>query len=94
MDQQYQSNQEVLNLKIQTKHGVTYNDRVRALTSYNERGIFDVLPEHENFISVIRGKIIIHQLDGKDKEMKIDTGVLKVYKNEVRIFLGLTEANL
>ena len=57
----------------------------------HEKGIFDVLPQHENFISVIKDKIIIHTTDGKDKEMKIDNGVLKVQENEAHIFLGLAE---
>lgn len=98
MDQQQVSNKnqdkkEFILLKIQTKAGTSFNDKVKAVTSYNDRGIFDVLPEHESFISVIKNKIIIHLLDGKDKEMKIDTGVLKVYTNEVHIFLGLTDVN-
>lgn len=96
MGQQQSSNKnqdkrELLLLKIQTKEGTSFNDKVKAVTSYNDKGIFDVLPEHENFISVVKNKIIIHLLDGKDKEMKIDTGVLKVYSNEVHIFLGLTD---
>ncbi|MEK7559495.1 MAG: hypothetical protein AAB521_04275 [Patescibacteria group bacterium] len=85
--------EEVILLKIQTKTGISFNDKVKAVTSYNDKGIFDILAEHENFISVIKNKIIIHMLDGKDKEMKIDTGVLKVISNEVHIFLGLTDIN-
>ena len=83
---------ETILLKIQTKQGFSFNDQVKSLTSYNDKGIFDVLPEHENFISVIKDKIIIHQKDGKDKEMKIDTAVLRVYGNETDIFLGVTAA--
>lgn len=98
MDQQQsvnknQDKKELILLKIQTKEGMPFNDKVKAVTTYNDKGTFDVLPEHENFISVIKNKIIIHMLDGKDKEMKIDTGVLKVYTNEVHIFLGLTDVN-
>lgn len=85
--------EEVLVLKIQTKTGVSFDNKVKAVTSFNDKGIFDVLPEHENFISVIKDKIIIHQLDGQDKEMKITNGVLKVNSNEAHIFLGLTDIN-
>lgn len=85
--------EEVILLKIQTKNGVSFNNKVKAITSFNDKGIFDVLPEHENFISVIKDRIIIHQLDGKDKEMKITNAVLKVNSNEAHIFLGLTEVN-
>ncbi|OGH23311.1 MAG: hypothetical protein A2958_00070 [Candidatus Levybacteria bacterium RIFCSPLOWO2_01_FULL_38_13] len=85
------NNQPLILLKIQTKEGVTFDDKVKAFTSFNEKGIFDVLPQHENFISVIKDKIIIHKASGEDQEIKIDNGVLKVYENEAHVFLGLTE---
>ena len=94
MDNKNHDSQPLILLKIQTREGFSFNDKVKAITSFNEKGIFDVLPRHENFISVIKDKIIIHTKDGKDKEMKIDNGVLKVYENEVHIFLGITEANV
>ncbi|OGH18089.1 MAG: hypothetical protein A3C22_03200 [Candidatus Levybacteria bacterium RIFCSPHIGHO2_02_FULL_37_10] len=90
LNQNKEENQ-LITLKIQTKHGFSFNDKIKALTSYNEKGVFDVLPQHENFISVIRNRILIHLADGKDKEIKIGTGVLKVYENEVHIFLEITE---
>ena len=89
MDNKRGDNNPLILLKIQTKQGVSFNDKVRAITSFNEKGIFDVLPQHENFISVVKDKVIIHTKDGQDKEMKIDNGVLKVHENEVHIFLGL-----
>lgn len=91
MNSKNQNSEPLILLKIQTKQGVSFNDKVRAITSFNEKGVFDVLPQHENFISVIKDKIIIHTTDGKDKEMKIDNGVLKVHENEAHIFLGLTD---
>jgi len=92
VDNKNQNNEVLILLKIQTKEGVLFNDGVKAITSFNEKGVFDVLPQHENFISVIKDKIIIHTADGKDREMKIDNGVLKVYENEAHIFLGLTSS--
>ncbi len=93
MSNKNQANEALILLKIQTKEGISFNDNVKAITSFNEKGIFDVLPQHENFISVIKNKIIIHTKDGKDKEIKIDNGVLKVYENEAHIFLGTAEIN-
>lgn len=94
MDNKNQDKKPLILLKIQTKEGVSFNDSVKAVTSFNEKGIFDVLPEHENFISVIKDKIIIHTKDGGIKEMKIDNGVLKVYGNEAHIFLRLAQPNV
>ncbi len=94
MSNKNQANEALILLKIQTKEGVSFNDKVKAVTSFNEKGVFDVLPQHENFISVIKDKIIIHTKDGIDKEMKIDSGVLKVQENEAHIFLGITETSV
>jgi len=75
---------------VRTKEGITFKDKVKAVTSYNEKGPFDVLPEHENFISLINQHLVIHTMDGKENEIKVDNAVIKVYKNEVHIFLGLS----
>lgn len=79
----------LLDLVIQSKFGVVYNDKVEAVSSKNEKGIFDILPEHENFISIIKEKIIIHKNLNQNQEMKIENGVLRVYKNKVNIYVGV-----
>ena len=76
-------------LSIRNKQGLVFNDRVKAVSSYNDRGIFDVLPEHENFISLIKQNIIIHKNNNQKEEIKIDNGVMRVYKNNVNIYIGI-----
>lgn len=66
-----------------------FSGTVKTVSSYNEKGPFDILSEHENFISLIKQKIVIHKLDNKIQEFKIDNGVLRVYKNEVNIYIGI-----
>ena len=43
MDNKNQANKALILLKIQTKEGISFNDNVKAITSFNEKGIFDVL---------------------------------------------------
>ncbi len=85
-------NKPVIFVVIRTKEGIMFKDKVKAVTSYNEKGPFDVLPEHENFISLIDQHLVIHTMDGKENEIKVDNAVIKVYRNEVHIFLGLSGA--
>lgn len=66
-----------------------YSNTVHAVSSVNEKGEFDVLPYHVNFISIVHDKIIIHELSGERKEFTIDRGLLSVYKNKVEVFLGI-----
>lgn len=78
-----------ISISIKNRQGTMFSETAKAVSSYNDKGPFDILPEHENFISIIKQKIIIHKLDNKTQEFKIDNGVLRVYKNNVNIFIGI-----
>jgi F0F1-type ATP synthase epsilon subunit len=77
-------------VNIIAKDKIVLHEDVKAITSYNEAGVFDILPEHTNFITVIKNKIIIHKKDGLDKEIALDSGVLRVLKNKIDVFIGLS----
>jgi F0F1-type ATP synthase epsilon subunit len=77
-----------ISVVIKNKDGTLFEGVARALTSYNEKGIFDVLPMHENFISVVRDFIRIYKTDGKKQDMRITSGVLKVLGNKVDVYIG------
>ena len=79
----------LLDLIIKSKQGTIYNDKVEAISSKNEKGVFDILPEHENFISLIKENIIIHKKISENQEIKIENGLLRVYKNKINIYIGL-----
>lgn len=78
-----------ITLSIRNKQGVLFDGSVKAVSSYNEKGLFDILAQHENFISLIYKKIIIHKNNKQKQEIKIDNGVLRVYKNNVNIYVGI-----
>ncbi|MBI2049305.1 hypothetical protein HYT32_00080 [Candidatus Roizmanbacteria bacterium] len=77
-----------LNVVVRNKDLVLFKDFVASVTSYNDRGVFDILPEHENFISLIKNSIIIHKNKNENQEIKIDNGVVKVYKNNVFFYIN------
>lgn len=81
-------NEPKIHLIIKDKGKIYYEGDIFALSTYNERGLFDVLPYHENFISLIKNKIILHN-NGRAKEMKIDYGLLKTDGNKVSVYLGV-----
>ena len=78
-----------INITIRSKLGIVFKDRVKSVSSYNEKGLFDILAKHENFISLIKEKIVIHKNDNQKEEIKIDNGVMKVYENNVNIYIGI-----
>lgn len=82
--------QPTIHVIIKDKNGVMADDNATALSSYNEVGLFDVLPLHTNFISLIRDKLILHKVGG-DREIKVQTGLLQVKNGEVYVYLGLPQ---
>jgi F0F1-type ATP synthase epsilon subunit len=47
------------------------------------------LPEHTNFITLVKEFIRLEKLDGTKQKFDIDTGIVKVTTNDVRIYLGV-----
>ena len=78
-----------LNLTVRNRQAILFDGEIAAVTSKNDKGIFDVLPEHENFISIIKESVIIRRKRKEKQEIKIENGVLRVYKNKVDIFIGV-----
>lgn len=77
-----------IHLTIKNRENTLFEADASGVSSINDVGPFDILPMHENFISLIRDKIIIHN-KREQKEMKIESGLLKVNNNRVDIYLGL-----
>lgn len=86
-------NLDSITVTIKNRKGILVQEEVKAVSSFNDKGIFDVLPEHANFISIIKNYIILYKKDGSKNEMKISKGVLRVYENEVKIYLDISESH-
>lgn len=76
-------------IDVRSPETIYYVGEAEGLSSVNEKGIFDVLSLHENFISLIRERIVIHQKIGQSKEIKIENGIVKVFKNKVYVLVGI-----
>lgn len=77
----------LINVLVQDRSGIQYQGEVKAITSRNPVGIFDVLPRHINFITVVRDKLVLHQVNGSKMELNINNGVMRVSENKVEIYL-------
>lgn len=73
---------------IKDRENTIFQDKVKAVTSFNEIGVFDVLPQHAHFISLIKDNIILHKDNGRE-EIKIEGGVMKVFEDKVEIYIGV-----
>lgn len=78
----------ILTVIIRNKDKVLYSGQAFAITAINDQGPFDVLAEHESFISLIKDKITIHITPTKEQEIQIENGILRVYKDQVFIYVN------
>jgi len=74
-------------LTIRDPDRMLFQNTVDAISTYNNRGLFDVLPVHENFITIIQDSVIVH-IKEKVQKFEFKKGILKVEENEVLIFLN------
>lgn len=83
-----------LTVYIGSPDHVLYDGQAYSVTTVNEKGPLDVLPAHENFISIIRDKVTLRDMNDKLQEFKIDVGVIHVNENQVEIFSGIREVDI
>ncbi len=74
---------------VRTRRGLTFEGELFAVSSFNQVGAFDVLPDHSNFVSMIAKRLILHKPDGRKEELNVDKGVIMVEKNRVQVFIGI-----
>lgn len=74
---------------IHDRNGAVFEGNAVTLSSYNQKGKFDVLKEHANFITLIQQEIIIIKPDGSQKKVTVGNGVMRVVGNTVDIYLGV-----
>ena len=75
-------------LIVKNREGIVFEGDVDNITSYNKVGVFDILQDHANFISVVEKKIIFQQR-GATREITLDNGLLKARENNVWLYLGI-----
>lgn len=78
-------------LLVMNPESVLFDGEVKSVSSTNVRGKFDILPSHANFVALISDFLNIIDVGGKETFMKIETGVLTAFHNDVKIFLGVAD---
>jgi F0F1-type ATP synthase epsilon subunit len=77
-----------LHLVVLRRDGTLFDGDVEAVSSKNEVGPFDILPEHGNFVSTVNEYLRIHKTGGEIEEIKLDKGILRVKENLLEVFIG------
>lgn len=89
--QPLETTNQLLHVSLRNREKVIYDGTAVAISSVNEKGIFDILPEHINFITMIKDTLTIHKPDKTIQEYKIRTGLMRVSSNTIEIYVGLAQ---
>jgi len=78
-----------LTVIIKNKEGIIFSGQVRSVSSYNEIGPFDILPEHEHFVAVITKTLTLITQEGVNHSIPLVRGLMRVKNNKVNVYLGI-----
>lgn len=78
-----------LNVIARSPFQVYYEGPAQAVTATNRIGVFDVLPGHADFFSMLKpGKVII-TTDTEEVTFTITSGILTVRDNQAMLFVNM-----
>lgn len=84
---------QLVHVTVRTPEGVVFEDAVQALSATNEAGLFDIIYEHTNFVTVLTGDVILHLQSGEEKTIPVQTGVLRAFNSGVDVLIGVADTS-
>ena len=81
---------ETVQVKIHSPFKTYFEGPAFSLSAVNETGLFDILPGHKNFMSLLKPCVITVRSSQKpDLELSISRGVMHVRSNKITVFLDI-----
>ena len=78
--------EELLSVQVMNPNEILWEGKARSVSSKNTYGPFDLLPEHANFVTLVKkDPIIIKGVDG-EKKFSFDSAVIHIHNDHVSIF--------
>ena len=83
------ASEEILTVIARAPFKLYYEGEATSVTAANKVGVFDVLPGHADFFSVlIPGEIII-ETSGEPTKFEVNNGIVTVRDNQVMLFVNM-----
>ncbi len=74
---------------VRKKDGVIFNGNAESVSSTNDKGNFDILPMHTNFVAIIKNTLIIRPPQKTPVTLSVPRGIIHVKQNAVEVFVGI-----
>jgi len=96
INQSLRESGETIHVIVRNRTQILFDGDVKSVTSKNDTGLFDILPEHTNFISIITSPLILGKIDGQKQQIFFQNGLIKVKDNSIFCYIDLisSEAKL
>jgi ATP synthase, Delta/Epsilon chain, beta-sandwich domain len=79
-----------MHLKVYSPFRSYYDGQAFSITAENDTGLFDILPKHHNFISLLNAcELVIRSADDDDQRIRISGGIMHVKADRVVVFLDV-----
>lgn len=85
-----ENGREVLQVKVYSPYKMYFDEPAYSISALNGTGMFDVLPRHHNFISLLDPcEMMVDSVRAGEVPIKISGGIMHVRGNEVTVFLDV-----
>ena len=81
--------EDLLTVTIKSKTESIFEGKAFSITSLNQRGFFDILPFHTNYVSLIKDFVVLDKGLATEKNIQLDKGIVTVTSNVVRVYVGI-----
>ncbi len=78
-----------LDVIVRDPNRVVFEGKAVAVSTKNSVGPLDILPEHENFITLVTGNITVWVDKHQKQEIKADKAIIKAEANKIIIYMGV-----
>lgn len=79
----------VLTTIVRDRQGIQFEGEAKAVSSQNEKGVFDILPGHAHFISTITKEVHVHLINGQKQSFAVSRGMISSLDDTVTVLLGI-----
>ncbi len=76
-----------LHVVIKNRKKTFFDEDALSVTSFNDKGVFDILPYHENFISLVK-KMVTVRTSVRVVQLQFESAVLSVSNDLVNVFVS------
>ncbi|HFC10578.1 MAG TPA: hypothetical protein ENJ75_00030 [Candidatus Kaiserbacteria bacterium] len=80
---------ETINVTISSPDEILWRGKAESISSENSVGPFDILPEHSNFITLVKDKPIVIRTPRGEETFTYKNSVISVQNEEVAIYADI-----